>query len=111
MIRQKAIEKIKNKELGTSDIMCAFDIIGQEYLMGEASYMNNFDDITNLIADFELEPNEILLYMLENQEYNSQDLFITFDGQKLASYKDIDYYVYWICEKMNDECAEFILNL
>ena len=65
-LREQAIKKIQNNELSTDEIMCAFDIIGNEYLGGEMSYINNFDGLCELICDFELEPNIILDYMFNN---------------------------------------------
>ena len=111
MHRQKAIQRILNNELSTSDILCAFDIIGAEYLGGETSYLNHFDGFSELICDFELENNEILKFMLENPHYNISDLFVTFDGETLVSHKDADYFIYYLKEKMNGECAEYILSL
>ena len=44
-------EQAKNKldKLSTSDIMCAFDIIGRDYLDGETSFVNHADSIYDLI--------------------------------------------------------------
>lgn len=109
-MKELAIQKINNKEVSTATIMCAFDIVGNEFLGGEMSYINHFDGISDLICDFELEANEIIEYMLENPNYNTHDLFVTFDGETLCSFEDIDYFVDTIIDKMNGECAEFILS-
>ena len=110
-MRQSAIQRILNNELSTADILCAFDIIGNEYLGGEQSYLNHFDGITDLITDFELEPNEIVQYMVDNNNYRTSDLFLTFDGEELTSFSDIEYFKYWVIKKMDGECAEFVLGL
>lgn len=111
MNRNNAVERFKNKEISTVDIMCAFDIIGAEYLGWETSYVNHFDGFCELIGDFELENNEILEFMLENPQYKTSDMFVTFDGENLVSHKDVDYFIYCLEEKMNSECAEYILGV
>ena len=109
-LREQAIQRIDNHELSIIDIMCAFDIIGGEYLGGEISYMNNFDGLCDLISDFELEANEILSYMLENENYFISDVFVVFDGEILASLEDEEYFIEMLKDKMNGECAEFIMG-
>ena len=107
---EQAIKRIENNELSATDIMCAFDIIGNEYLGGEISYMNDFNGFIDLITDFELEPNEILQFMLKNENYFISDYFIVFDGEVLTSFDDLEYFKYMLIEKMNGECAELILG-
>lgn len=105
-------EQAKNKldKLSTSDIMCAFDIIGRDYLDGETSFVNHADSIYDLIEQFELSPNEIIEYICDNEFYHSNDLFLTFDGEVLCSFRDLDYFKHMILKKMNGECAEFIMG-
>ena len=105
-------EKAKNNldKLSTASVMCAFDIIGRDYLDGETSFVNHSDGIYDLIEQFELAPNEIVEYLVDNQFYNSNDLFLTFDGEVLCSYKYLRYYKEMILKKCNGECAEFILG-
>ena len=106
------IEQARNNldKLPTASVMCAFDIIGREFLNGEISFINHSDDIYELIELFELPPNEIIEYIVDNKHYNSKDLFISFDGEVLCSFPDLDYFKYTIMKKMNNECANFILN-
>lgn len=108
-MKNKAIERIKNDEISTNMIMCAFDIIGREYLDGEMAYRNTFNDFCNLIADFGLEANEIVDFIVRNSQYNANDSFISFDGQVLTSFSDDKYFKQMIIDKMNGECAEFIM--
>ena len=105
-------EQAKNNldRLPTASIMCAFDIIGRDYLNGEASFMNHSDGIYDLIEQFELTPNEIVKYLLDNEFYHSEDLFLSFDCVTLYSFRDLDYFRHMILKKMNGECAEFILG-
>ena len=109
-LRNKAIQRIENDEILMIDILCAFDIIGNKYLGGETSYLNNFGGFCDLITDFELEPNEILKYMLENENYFISDYFVSFDGEILCSFEDIEYFKEMVIEKMNGECAEYIMG-
>ena len=109
-LRDKAIQRIKNNELTNTDIMCAFDLIGYEYLNGEISYLNDLNGFTDLINDFELEPDEILEFMLKNENYSISDYYIIFDGETLTSFNDLDYFKTMLEEKMNGECAEFIMG-
>ena len=110
-LKEKAIKRIDNNELPDTDIMCAFDLIGYEYLGGEISYLNNFNGFCDLITDFELESNEILDFMLKNPNYFISDDYIVFDGETLTSFKDTEYFKTMLKEKMNGECAEFIMGL
>ena len=105
-------DKAKNNldKLSTASVMCAFDIIGRDYLDGETSFVNHSDGIYDLIEQFELAPNEIIEYMVDNQFYHSEDLFLSFDGETLCSFRDLDYFKHMILKKMNGECAEFILG-
>lgn len=107
-LRDKA--KSNLDKLSTTSVMCAFDIIGRDYLGGETSFVNNSDGLYELIEQFELAPNEIIEYVFDNQNYNSEDLFLSFDGETLCSFKDLDYFKHMILKKMNGECAEFILG-
>ena len=109
-LRDKAIQKIENDKLSTTDIMCAFDIIGIEFLGGDMCYFNNFQSFCDLIVDFELEDNEILEFMLKNKNYSISDCFISFDGETLTSFNNTEYFKEMIIEKMNGECAEFIMG-
>lgn len=109
-LREQAIERINNNEINICNIMVAFDIIGREYLNGECAYTNTFNDFCNLMEDFELECNEIVKFMTENPQYNTNDLFITFDGEVLTSFTDDKYFKQMITKKMNGECAEFIMG-
>lgn len=106
------IEKAKANidKLSTAGVMCAFDIVGREYLNNETSFVNHSDGLYDLIQQFELAPNEIVEYLVDNQFYNSNDLFLTFDGEVLCSYKDLSYYKEMILKKCDGECAEFILG-
>lgn len=105
-------EQAKNKldKLSTSDIICAFDIIGNEFLGGEMCYFNNLQSFCELIDDFELEADEILEFILKNKNYSISDCFISFDGKTLTSFKNTEYFKEMIIEKMNGECAEFIMG-
>ena len=109
-LREQAIKRIEKKELSTIDIMCAFDIIGADYLGGEICYCNNFNGFCELISDFELEPNIILDYMIGNDNYFMSDMFIVFDGEVLASLEDTEYFEMMLKDKMNGECAEYIMG-
>lgn len=110
-LKDKAINRIKNNELSTADIMCAFDIIGRDYLNGETSFVNHSDGVYDLIEQFELAPNEIIEYLLDNEYYHSEDLFISFDGETLCSFRDLSYFETMIIKKINGECAEFIMGV
>lgn len=95
--------------LPTSVAMCAYDIIGREYLDGETVYMNHVDGIESLIGDSGLSMRVVLDLMLGNRDYSNLDEFIVFDGKSLFSC-DYDYLLRVLSKKMNGECAEFILG-
>ena len=106
--REEAKKELNN--LCNASIMCAFDIIGRDYLHGETAFTNDLDGIYDLIDQFELAPNEIVGHMVGNQFYDNKDHYISFDGETLHSYGDLRYFKHMILKKMNGECAEFILN-
>lgn len=108
MNREQAKQELN--KLSTASIMCAFDIIGRDYLNGETAFMNDLDGLYDLIDQFELAPNEIVGHMVGNQFYDNKDHYISFDGETLHSYGDLRYFKHMILKKMNGECAEFILN-
>lgn len=56
--REEAKKELNN--LCSASIMCAFDIIGRDYLNGETAFTNDLDGIYDLIDQFELAPNEIV---------------------------------------------------
>ena len=109
-LREQAIQRVKNNEISITNILCAFDIIGREYLNGELAYTNTFDDFFNLITDFELECNEIVGFIVRNPQYDTEDLYMSFDGEVLTSFEDTEYFERMIIKKMNGECAEFIMG-
>lgn len=107
-IRDEAKKELNN--LCSASVMCAFDIIGRDYLNGETAFTNDLDGIYDLIDQFELAPNEIVKHMVGNQFYDNKDQYISFDGETLHSYNDLKYFKHMILKKMNGECAKFILS-
>ena len=105
-------EQAKNNldKLSTESVMCAFDIIGRDYLNGEASFVNNSNGIYDLMEQFELTSNEMIEYLLYNEFYHNEDSFLSFDGETLCSFRNLNYFKHMILKKMNGECAEFILG-
>ena len=107
-IRDEAKKELKN--MCSASVMCAFNIIGREYLNGETAFVNDLDGIYDLIDQFELALNEIVKHMVGNQFYDNKHQYISFDGETLHGYSDLRYFKHTILKKMNGECAEFILN-
>ena len=92
-------------------LMCAFDMVGVEYLGGEAVYYNDVDGLYELISDFELAPNKILEYIVGVDEtYNFLDMFVVFDGDMLWSIGDDESIRNCVYKDMNGEVADYILE-
>lgn len=105
---KKAIDLLNETDIFT--IMNAYNMASDEYLDGEQIYINDFDGFMELIEDFELAPNEILSFMLNNKEYKITDKFIYFDGNKLESDNNTDYCIITLKKKINNEIADLIID-
>lgn len=106
-----AIEEARKKieTLNNVDIMCAFDMIGFEYLQNETVYYNS--DLCDAFNDFEIyDLKEILDYIINNENYNTTDTYIIFDGFSLISMNDLEYCKKMIYDKMDNNTARFILD-
>lgn len=106
-----AIEEARKKveTLNNVDIMCAFDMIGFEYLQNETVYYNS--DLCDAFSDFEIyDLKEILDYIINNENYNTTDKYIIFDGFSLISMNDLEYCKQMIYDKMDNNTARFILD-
>lgn len=106
-----AIEEARKKveTLNNTDIMCAFDMIGFEYLQNETVYYNS--DLCDAFGDFEIyDLKEILDYIINNENYNTTDKYIIFDGFSLISMNDLEYCKKMIYDKMDNNTARFILD-
>lgn len=112
MKNEDKIEKARSyiKSLPINTTLCAFDIIGRDYLDGESAFYNDLDGLYDLIDQFELESNEIIQFLIGNENYNIDDNFIVFDGESLWSFSNLKYFKKEIYKKCNEECAEFILS-
>lgn len=105
---EEAKSKLNQMQQGT--IMIAFDMIGQEYLGNEAVYDNNIREIYNMIEDFNLPNNEIIEFIIDNENYNEDDEYIIFNGHDLWSIKNLDYVYMCLRKHMNQEVANFLLD-
>lgn len=105
---EKAIKLLK--KANTFTIMNAYNMASDEYLNGEQIYINDFDGFMELIEDFELAPNEILKFMINNRWYKMTDKFMYFDGEKLETDNDISYCVMTLRKKINNEIADLIID-
>lgn len=106
------IEKAKKQLNSIKEcyLMSAFDMIGFEYLENETIFYNTIDGLYNLICDFELPNNEIIEFIINNENYSEKDKYVIFNGHDLWSINNLDYVIMCLNKHMNNEVAEFILE-
>lgn len=97
------------KEATEETILTCYARIGTEYLHGETAYTNDLQGIQELIEDWELEPNEIILYLFHNPQYSMEEEYAIFDSRTLSSVNR-EYLEKTILEKQNNEIIELLEN-
>lgn len=121
-ITKKAIQKLNEIDLNNIDlnnldsyletqIMTCFNIIGYDLFQGETVYLNNKQDIMELIDEFNLSKEEIIDFLVLNELYNTKDKYIIFDGHNLECFKNLSYCIKEIKKNMNYEIAQILLDL
>ena len=105
---------VKNNQLTEKEVLTSFNIVGNTFLGGENAFINNNEGLTEISYDFNISRNELLSYLRRSYNegnYHPNDRYISFDGYELVSFSSINYFKELLIQKMNGECAEFILNL
>lgn len=105
---------VKNNQLTETEVLTSFNIVGNASLGGEKAFINNNEGLTLISYDFNITRNELLSYLRRSYNegsYHPNDRYVSFDGNELVSFSSINYFKELLIQKMNRECAEYILNL
>lgn len=113
-IIEEARELVKNNQLTESELLTSFNIIGNEYLNGENAFLNNDNGLINLTYEFDVSREELLMFLRRSYSdgsYHPNDRYVSFDGGEIVSWSTINYFKDLLVQKMDGNCAEYILSL